>query len=135
MDAQGNAQTFPDELENVNDLITKYKEKLKSDPNNLTILSNLGVCFASINDFDEADKFFTKILELDQKNLDALNNLGVIYTQTGKLNEAIEKLEIAVKLKPDSIKYWSNLSEVYRRAGNYHKSNVCRMRAIQLTEK
>ncbi|MHA1132330.1 MAG: tetratricopeptide repeat protein [Candidatus Helarchaeota archaeon] len=115
--------------------IEAYRKKLQTDPNDLSALSNLGSCYALLNKFDEAQKLFNQILELDPKNLDGLNNLGVVYTQIGKLDEGISKLEIAVKLDPENTKLWNNLSEAYRRAGHYHKANVSRMRAIQLTEK
>ncbi|MFX1297376.1 MAG: tetratricopeptide repeat protein [Promethearchaeota archaeon] len=135
MDVQEKAQSPSANNENTNSLIDKYKGILQTEPNNITALSNLGVCYASINKFDEAEKSFNKILEIDPKNLDGLNNLGVVYTQIGKIDDAIAKLEIAVKLKPDNAKLWSNLGEAYRRLGNYHQANVCRMRAIQLIEK
>ncbi|MFX1293648.1 MAG: tetratricopeptide repeat protein [Promethearchaeota archaeon] len=135
MSAQKKSKAQPGKDKSVNRLIEKYQEILRTDPKNLKILSNLGAYYASLHKFDKAKEIFNKILENDPKNLDGLNNIGVIYTQIGKLNNAIAKLEIAVKLKPDNPKYWNNLSEVYRRAGNYHKANVCRMRAIQITEK
>ena len=90
---------------------------------------------AGIQTGNEGIFWMNKILEQDPKNLDALNNVGVVYTQFGKFEDAITKLEIAVKLDSSKARIWSNLSEVYRRAGNYHKANVCRMRAIQLNEK
>ena len=131
MDAQENISTGKPKI---NDLVEEYQKVLQSDPDNLVILSNLGVCYASLNN-EEAITIFNKILEQDPKNLDALNNVGVVYTQFGKFEDAITKLEIAVKLDSSKARIWSNLSEVYRRAGNYHKANVCRMRAIQLSEK
>jgi len=75
-----------------------------------------------------------KILEQDAQNFDALKNLGVIYAQVGKLEDAITKLEIAVKIKSDNASLWNTLGEAYRRSKNFHKANVCRMRAIQLNE-
>ena len=131
MDAQENNSTGKPKI---NDLVEEYQKILQSDPDKLKILSNLGVCYASLNN-EEAIKVFNKILEQDPKNLDALKNLGVIYTQIGKFEDAITKLEIAVKLDSSNARLWSNLSEIYRRAGNYHKANICRMRAIQLNEK
>ena len=84
--------------------------------------------------YNEQIEKLEKQLEQDAQNVDALKNLGVIYAQVGKLEEAISKLEIAVKLKSDSASLWNTLSEAYRRSKNFHKANVCRMRAIQLTE-
>ncbi len=131
MDAQENNSN---KKPKINDLAEEYQKVLQSDPNNLEILSNLGVCYASLNN-EEAIKVFNRILEQDPKHIDTLNNIGVIYTQIGKFEDAINKLEIAVKLDSSNKRLWSNLSEAYRRAGNYHKANVCRMRAIQLSEK
>ncbi len=135
MDTEEKAQTVLDKKIDTAELIEKYKQILQSEPDNLKILSNLGACYASIHEYDKANEIFNKILEQDPKNLSGLNNIGVVYTQIGKLDEAISKLEIAVKLYPDKVQLWNNLSEAYRRAGNYHKANICRMRAIQLSEK
>lgn len=123
------------EKSKINNLIEEYQKVIQSDPNNFEVLSNLGTCYASLNKFNEAENIFNKILEQNPKNLDALNGLGVVYTQIGKFQEGIEKLEIAVKLDSDNhVRFWNNLSEAYRRAGNYHKANICRTRAIQLSE-
>ncbi|MHA1784421.1 MAG: tetratricopeptide repeat protein [Candidatus Helarchaeota archaeon] len=129
--------TQEDENVQSNDIesqIEELKNALNSNPNDVTVLSNLGACYASINKFDEAIEMFNKILELDQKNYAAHKALGVIFAQMGKLEDAINKLKIAVKLNSDNPNLWNNLSEAYRRAKNFHQSNVARMRAIQLIE-
>ncbi|MHA1229434.1 MAG: tetratricopeptide repeat protein [Candidatus Helarchaeota archaeon] len=120
--------------EEIDALIKKYEGELQSNPDNVEIMTKLGTYYISINNYDKAIELFNKILEKEPKNLDVLNNIGIAYTQNGKLTDAITKLEIAVKLYPNNSKLWNNLSEAYRRAENYHKANVCRMRAIQLSE-
>ncbi len=134
MEAQEHSQSQSEKKMDTTKLVEVYKQKLQSEPNNTSILLNLGVAYASLNKLNEADEIFTKIIKQDPKNSEALNNLGIIYTQTGKFEDAIAKLEIVVKLNPNNAKYWNNLSEAYRRAGNYHRANTCRMRAIQLIE-
>jgi len=134
MEAEEHLQSHSEKKLNMTDLVEVYKQKLESEPDNMVFLLNLGVAYTALNKLDEASESFTKILEQDPQNLEALNNLGIIYTQTGKFEEAISKFEILVRLNPNNAKYWNNLSEVHRRTGNYHKSNTCRMRAIQLIE-
>ena len=75
-----------------------------------------------------------KVIESEPENKSALNNLAVLYAQLGQFDESIKHFETLTRLDPNNERYWNNLGEAYRRIKNFHKANVCRMRAIQIQE-
>jgi tetratricopeptide (TPR) repeat protein len=42
--------------------LTCYSEALKYDQKRITLLNNTGLAYQNINNFDEAEKYFKKVL-------------------------------------------------------------------------
>ncbi len=61
-----------------NDMATYTKlisEALEKDPNNVSLLFNLGVTSTNVNKFDEAEKYYRKVIEIDPNYTNGYINL------------------------------------------------------------
>ena len=45
----------------------------------LTAIHNLGTCYKELKKFDDAKKYYEKVLEIDPKHTNANYNLGLFY--------------------------------------------------------
>lgn len=77
-------------------------ETIPTEKRSATMLTNLGICYGTINNIKKAKENFTKALEKDPEYIDALINLAVAYMYEHKLNEAEEFLKKAQKLDPEN---------------------------------
>ncbi len=72
------------------------------------------------NKKDEAETWFTKVLDIDPNNAQTLNYLGYMYAERGvKLPEALTMVKKAVELDPQNYAYLDTEGWVYFRQGEY----------------
>ena len=72
---------------------------------------------ASMRDYQNAEIYYRKALELRPDEIRALNNLGFSYQAQGKLDEAIEMFEKVIDVSGGSAVAYNNLASVYYRKG------------------
>lgn len=118
-------------------------EALTKNPNDADLIFNLGVVSAAANQFDDAEKYYKKVIELkpdyynaylnladlklkpDAKIVKEINSLGTTEKELKKyevlkadrqklFNSALPLLEKAYELKPDDETVKSNLLTVYK---------------------
>lgn len=68
---------------------------LEQEPHDIFLIYALGMEYLSENDFDEAKKYFLKILDLEQHHVDALFRLGQLEQNKGNENLALQWYEKA----------------------------------------
>ena len=73
---------------NYNQVITRYNEILRLDPNHYTVNYKLGLIYYNRKNYQEAHKYFEKIVNLYPFDYDALLMMGWTNFQLGKLREA-----------------------------------------------
>jgi Tfp pilus assembly protein PilF len=73
----------------------KLKLALKKDRNQVEALNGMGIVCLNKRNFDEAVKYFRRVIQLNGKAYDAYNYLGVIFSETGKYELAKENFLIA----------------------------------------
>ncbi len=71
----------------------EYRSALRSDPEYVSALVNLGSLVARQRDLDEAERLFRRALGRDPRNLEARVGLGAALGIQGKTGEAIRTLE------------------------------------------
>ena len=71
----------------------EYRSALRSDPEYVGALVNLGSLLARRRDLDEAERLFRRALGRDPRNLEARVGLGAALGIQGKTGEAIRTLE------------------------------------------
>jgi tetratricopeptide (TPR) repeat protein len=73
---------------NWDQVITRYNEILKLDPNHYTVNYRMGLIYYGRKDYQTAYRYFEKILNLYPFDYDALLMTGWTNFQLGKLREA-----------------------------------------------
>ena len=70
----------------------KYKEAidvfstvLEHDEGNAEVYNNMGLCYAKLNDFEQAEKSYTKSIELNPQIPQAYINLSDLYYKNNDL--------------------------------------------------
>lgn len=72
----------------------------KHDSNNTRILSQLGLCYISLKNYDNANNVLLKAAALDPDNPAILTNLAISQHARGELNDAIASLARALEINP-----------------------------------
>ena len=82
------------------------------------------------NDFNEAIRFYKKVLEIDPNHFETIFHLGSLFLQIKKLNLAKEMLEKAIKIKSNYADANNNLGNVlvelgeFKKAVNFYKKSI-----------
>jgi tetratricopeptide (TPR) repeat protein len=93
-----------------------------------------GASFERKGDFDEAQKYFEKSLQLSPDFAEALNYLGYMLADRGvKLEKARELIEKAVKLEPKNPAYLDSLGWVLYRQNQPQEALVPEQKAVELS--
>jgi len=85
---------------NWNQVITRYNEVLKLDPNHYTVNYRLGSIYYGRKDYQTAFKYFEKILNLYPFDYDAMLMTAWTYFQLGKMREAKVLFQKALLNRP-----------------------------------
>ncbi|MCR5606163.1 MAG: tetratricopeptide repeat protein [Treponema sp.] len=102
-----------------------FKNILKQNPNDITILSQLGNMYVKSGHDEKALPIFDKVLSIDEKNLNAFNNLGAIYRREKKYDESVSILKKALEIYNDNSQVEYNLGFTYKIMGEYDKAIEC----------
>lgn len=94
----------------------------KDDMAAMRALSGLGETALKTGDFDSAQKYFARALEISPEDEAAAYNVGEILFSNQKNDEAIRYFEMAVKIKPTWPKPYYKLGLVYLNTGEYPKA-------------
>jgi tetratricopeptide (TPR) repeat protein len=78
-------EKFSTELPTVKRII----DSLQIDINNYNALTNKGIAHAEVGEYEEAFRYYNKVLASDQSNIYALNNKGAAYIDLSNYEEAI----------------------------------------------
>ena len=95
------------------DLLKSGTRLLEQVPDDIQIINMLGITSIHIQNFNEAEKYFKKLL-LIENNAKNYYTLGNIQKKQNKLAEAVVSFENAIKITP-------NFSEAHNNLGNTKK--------------
>ena len=74
--------------------LIKLEKAYAKDKKNADILNYLGYALRKTGDFEKAEKFYLKGLDLDSSHLGINEYLGELYVQTDRIELAKERLEV-----------------------------------------
>jgi tetratricopeptide (TPR) repeat protein len=97
--------------------IDEYKAALQEEPNNVSVLTNLGVAYYNTGQLDEAIAQYEKALETAPDDADIHSNLAAAYVQQEELDEALSEYQRAIELQPDLEQAHYGLGVVYMQQG------------------
>ena len=79
-----------------------YEAALKIAPQRIDALSNVGLVYGGLHQYDRAIQSFEKALAVDPRQPAVLFNLGLIYLQAGKSEDARRTLSLVAGIQPDN---------------------------------
>lgn len=81
--------------------IPLLKALIAAEPNNATLLHNLGMVYSDQGRLQEAKDLLRQAAALDPSNAQIVIAIGVVHGRTGDLTSAVATLEQAVKIAPE----------------------------------
>ena len=81
--------------------LNKFKKAYAKDKKNADILNYLGYTLRKTGDFEKAEKFYLKGLEIDAGHLGINEYLGELYVQTNRIELAKKRLAVLNGCKCD----------------------------------
>ena len=79
---------------------------------------NLALCYSHLRNFEDAEKYWTKFIQLDRSNIDAFNERCNCYFALNKNKEALIDIESALKLNPNRADLYINKGIAFIKLGN-----------------
>ena len=86
----------------------EYEKVLELEPDNVDVMTNLGVTYYRLGKLDEAIEVYAKAIAIAPEDADIRSNLGAAYVQkqgpeggTDYLEMALEEYQKAIELQPD----------------------------------
>ena len=109
----------------------KYKEAidvfstiLEHDEGNAEVYNNMGLCYAKLNDFEQAERAYKKSIELNRAIPQAYINLSDLYYKHHDLGSAIGTLELGTYEMEDNLVLAHMLARVYLEDSRYDMAIV-----------
>lgn len=102
--------------------IAEYEAILQEDPDNVSVLTNLGVAYYQVGQLDNAIAWYQKALSLAPKDADIHSNLAAAYVQSNQLDKALGEYLTAVQLNPNLAEAHFGLGVVYLQQGDKDKA-------------
>ena len=109
-----------------------YNKILKINPNHLATLSNLGIMFQGLREYQEAKDCYEKTIKIDPNHGDAHYNLGVIFQTLGEVQKAKDCYEKVIMINPNYVNAHNNLGVIFKELGQIKKAKDCYEKVIQI---
>jgi Tfp pilus assembly protein PilF len=120
----------------INNDYIKAKEFLlraiKIQPNNTTILNNLGTASKELKEMNKAMNFYGKVLKIDSNHTNANYNLGLIFYKLKDLKKAKKYLEKTITIQPNYALAHFNLGNLQKEFKEFKKAELSYLKAIEL---
>ena len=94
---------------------SKLEKAYKSDKKNPDILNYMGFTSRKVGNFDQAEKFYLKGLNINPNHNGINEYLGELYVQTNRIDKANERLEV---LKSCNCKEYGELELIIKTRGS-----------------
>jgi tetratricopeptide (TPR) repeat protein len=133
------------------DAVVAYQRTLQVQPNNSSVLNQVGSSLLDAGDYLGAERMFRRALDIDQKTsrpenpelARSLNNLGRVLVKRGKFAEAEQLLQRSLTINEWTLGHdnpiiaanLSNLAGVFLARGQYDKAKLLLEGALAIDQK
>ena len=83
---------------------------LQKFPTSFTLHNIIGMAYASISQFGEAEKYYKKSIKLNTKSAETYENYANLLKTIGRIKDAIKYYNKSIKLNPKNYKVLNNLA-------------------------
>jgi tetratricopeptide (TPR) repeat protein len=104
-----------------------------TDPDNVNILYNLGMCYSELGNFEKSVGTLEKCVDLAPRHANALTALGYSYSRKGENEKAIAKLKEALLIDPDNFTALKNCGATLAKVGKYNEAISYMEKAARLS--
>jgi tetratricopeptide (TPR) repeat protein len=105
------------------ELALKYlMQAYKQQPENLSVLYDLGYFYDRLHRFDDSIKYYEMYLDLDPYSDNVWYNLGIVYHKTEKFEKAVDAYDFSIAINPDYASAYFNKATVWINAGNFENA-------------
>jgi tetratricopeptide (TPR) repeat protein len=112
--------------------IKEYKKGLKKDKKDHRPLFYLGNAYYKKREYEKAEKFYIKALDIAQDNSDIRNNISWLYIDTNRFDDALKEIYIALTIKMDP-NYLDTLANIYYKIEKYDAAIKTLQDALAIT--
>ena len=119
---------------NHQEAIRYYKKALEISPNIPGAYSNLGIAFADLKRYPEAEEAYRKAIEIDPEFVYAYNGLGNVLTETERYIEAENAYRKAIEFDSEYGYAYNGLGNVLTETERYIEAENAYRKAIELKE-
>ena len=110
-------------------------EANKINPNDQSVIVNLGATYRSLFEFEKSEKHFQQALLHNSKNINALVNYANLKRETNKFSEAIKLYNEAYELDNNNEIILINLAGVYQIIGKFEISKKLLEKLLNINPK
>ena len=109
-----------------------YEKILEVKPEHFLALSNLGIVFSQLREFERALELFNKVILINPKYAEGYNNLGNALFELSEFDKSLNCYKKAVKLDSNFSDAFNNLGNVYQKKNDLKKAIESYESAISL---
>lgn len=99
---------------------------------NFLLIVNMGNYYYATEQYQEAEKEYTKAIRIDSTSGAPINNLGLLYLAQGKLQEAILQFKKVLEIDSTLLGPNANLASIYLKIRQYSKAEEHLKRVVEL---
>jgi Flp pilus assembly protein TadD len=114
------------------DAVRLLEHLRRHEPENVNILTNLGMALSDLRQLEPAEQHLRRALELDPAQITARVGLSVVLNRRGDSAAAIRELQKAVKIKPQDAWAQRNLAAMLCETGDFATAEPHYRKAIEL---
>ncbi len=107
-------------------------ESVRLDPASAAARNKLGVCYARLEQWENAREQFLEALRLDPTYAPAHSNMGNLHREAGRLDDAVSSYLEALRHDPEYHIAYHNLGVVYKQQGKISEAVSLLKRAQRL---
>ena len=109
-----------------------YLEALEHDKGNVELLFDIGSLYHKLNNTQEAQKYYEKVLSFNNQHHNSLVNYLALQIEKTPI-QAMHKLHVIQKLQPSSPLLQAQLAMVYTKLGIYKKAKQHFIKSLSLS--
>lgn len=112
--------------------VETYLEALVIDPDNSYILYCIGESYLDLAEYDLAESYLLKSIQITDLLPDAWVSLAAVYEEKSNLDQSISCLQKAIELDPDNVDYFEYIARIYHLTDQIENAVVFYNKAIKM---